>query len=58
MGIHDFKYPIFPDRTYTIRGNGMDRQVSGAILIEAYLLYEESLIPSQTPDTDIEESPL
>lgn len=34
-----FKYPIFPDRTYTITFDGEDIEVSGEMLIESYLAY-------------------
>jgi hypothetical protein len=60
METHKFKYPIFPDRLYTIkeRDTGKEIEVYGDILIAAYLLYTESLIPSEISHIHIDESPL
>lgn len=53
MGIHDFKYPIMPDRVYTIRSGDTDVDVYGDILIAAYLLYKDTEIPFDISPTDI-----
>jgi hypothetical protein len=54
MAIHDFKYPIFPDRLYTVteRDTGKSFEVMGDILISALMLYVESLIPSEYNDLE------
>jgi hypothetical protein len=54
MGIHDFKYPIMPDRVYTVieRDTGRSFDVMGDILIAAYLLYKDTSIPSEYNDLD------
>jgi hypothetical protein len=53
MGIHDFKYPIYPDRLYTIteKDTGKSVEVMGDILIAAFMLYVESLIPPENDTT-------
>jgi hypothetical protein len=52
-----FKYPIFPDRLYTIRSGDVEIEVYGDVLIAAYLLYMESLIPSEYYDLgDVDKS--
>ncbi len=39
MAIHDFKYPIMPDRLYTITYGEEKYEVMGDILITLYRLY-------------------
>jgi hypothetical protein len=38
MGIHDFKYPIMPDRIYTVTVKGKTYEVLGSTLIASYML--------------------
>ena len=39
METNTFKYPIFPDRVYTIKSDVVNYNVSGSLLIKAYLKY-------------------
>ena len=41
MGIDDFKYPIMPDRLYTIKDEDGTYEIRGASLILLYRLYGE-----------------
>jgi hypothetical protein len=47
MGIHDFKYPIMPDRVYTIKVDNDTYEVRGKDLIQAYMLSQKLPMPPQ-----------